>query len=136
MSSRLELIRNPFNFNNRKSLRAKKSPSGKRALHTWPSLSFYLSFCILNLFNSSSPRPAKTNSFLILLCLNARQFYSSRESVSVSLFLNPFSPRPTKSSPFIILLFLYARQFFSSRESSGRKGIIKLSFKLSVTFYS
>ena len=79
-------------------------------------------FIFINFFtvNLSSPRPAKTVPFVILLCLMpddfTDQWRASRwERVNWAyltiLFLNLSSPRPSQTVPFLILLCLTPDNF-------------------------
>ena len=69
----------------------------------------------LGLFKLSSPRPAETIPFVILLCLMPDDFTRQWRATGWErvdwaylpiLFLNLSSPRPAKTIPFVILLCL------------------------------
>ena len=78
--------------------------------------------------NLSSPSPAQTVPFVILLCLTPDNFTrqwraSGWERVNWAylpiLFLNLSSPRPAKTIPFVILLCLMPDNFTRQWRASG-----------------
>ena len=56
-------------------------------------------------FNLSSPRPAQTVPFVILLCLTPDDFTRQWRASGWEM-VNPFSPRPSKTDPYINLFCL------------------------------